>query len=320
MQRTPRKSGNASTSQDTPADGRGLRWTGRSRGGYWGNWIFVQLVRRFGVRWAYALLVPVAAYFTVASPRAYRCSRDFLRRAVGTRPFWCWPFLVYRHFLAHGITLLDRMAVIMGSGTMQCRYEGEDRLEKALEQGRGLLLLGSHLGNWEMGAHLLGRLGRPVNLVVLEREREQIRRLFGQALEGRGFTLLTTDEHPLRSVPIVAALRRGEIVALHGDRTLGSNDLAIPFLGDQARFPLGPYLLAAASGAPLFQVFAVRERLGAYRFFCHPPQYLDKTALRRNPQALKDAVTLYVERLGEVARQWPYQWHNFYPYWENSRC
>jgi predicted LPLAT superfamily acyltransferase len=169
-----------------------------------------------------------------------------------------------------------------------------------------------------MGAHLLGRLGRPVNLVVLEREREQIRRLFGRALEGREFRLLTTDQHPLRSVPILAALRRGEVVALHGDRSLGTNDLSLPFLGGRARFPVGPYLLAAASGAPLFQVFALRERLGSYRFFSHPPQFLDKRTLRRDPQALRAALVLYVDRLADVARQSPFQWHNFYPFWEES--
>ncbi len=292
-------------------------WSGRTRGGYFGNWFFVQLIRMFGVRWAYAWLVFVAAYFTLASPRSFRCSKDYLRRVLGPRRFWQWPFLVYRHFFSFGITLLDRLAVIMGRSRIECRFEGEERFRECLAQGRGILLLGAHVGNWEVGGHLLGRLGKPVNLVVLEKERERIRQLFDRALEDRQFRLLTTDEHPLRSIPIVSALRRGEIVALHGDRSLGTGDVRLPFLGGHARFPVGAYWLAAASGAPIFQVFVMRERLGAYRFLTYPAQFIDKQTLRQQPDALNEFARVYVERLTEAVRQYPFQWYNIYPFWES---
>jgi predicted LPLAT superfamily acyltransferase len=90
----------------------------------------------------------------------------------------------------------------------------------------------------------------------------------------------------------------------------------LPFLGGIARFPVGPYLLAAASGAPLFQVFALREGIGRYRFFTHPAQYLNKRILRKEPEALRAVVVQYVERLTAVVREHPFQWHNIYPYWE----
>ncbi len=293
-------------------------WSGRTRGGYFGNWFFVQLIRLLGVRWAYGWLVFVAAYFTLASPRAFRCSVDYLRRVLGPRAFYVWPFLVYRHFFSFGVTLLDRFAVIMGCSRVTCRYEGEEMLREQLAQGRGILLVGAHFGNWEVGGHLLARLGKPVNLVVLEKEREQIRRLFDQALEARQFRLLTTDDHPLRSVAIVAALKRGEIVALHGDRAIGRGDVPVPFLGGIARFPAGALHLAAAGRAPIFQVFVVRERLGAYRFFSYPPQFVDKATLRQQPDAPKRYAAQYAERLAEFVRQYPFQWYNIYPFWEST--
>jgi predicted LPLAT superfamily acyltransferase len=293
-----------------------LRWSGRSRGGYFGNWFFVQLIRWFGVRWAYGWLVFVAAYFTLASAPAYRSSVQFLQRARGPQPWWKRPVLVYRHFFSFGITLLDRLAVIMGRCRMECRFDGETTFEQFLDQGKGIILLGAHLGNWEMGGHLLGRLGKPVNLVVLDTDEARIRQLYERALEAKMFRLLTTDGHPLRSIPIVAALRRGEIVALHGDRAFGGSDLAVPFLGGPARFPVGPYLLAAASGAPLFQVFGVRERLGHYRFFTFPPTQVGRDLLRARPEALRPQVMEYAQRLASVARQHPFQWYNFFPFWE----
>ena len=110
-------------------------WSGRTRGGYWGNWFFVQLIRRLGVRWAYGLLIFVAAYFTFANPSGYRCSRDFLRRVLGPQPFWKWPLLVYRHFFSFGITLLDRLAVIMSRTKITCTHEGEFLFQEYLARG-----------------------------------------------------------------------------------------------------------------------------------------------------------------------------------------
>ncbi len=130
------------------------------------------------------------------------------------------------------------------------------------------------------------------------------------------FTLIATDGHPLRSIPIAAALRRGEIVCLLGDRSFGGADLPAEFLGGTARFPTGPYLLAAATGAPVFQVFVVRERIGHYRFFTFPPRFIGKELLRAGPEALAPHVAEYAGHLAATARQYPFQWFNIYPYWE----
>jgi len=211
------------------------------RGGYWGNWILIQLVRFPGARCAYVPLVFVAAYYVIAAPEARRASREFLGRALGPLPFWKWPFLVYRHLFSFGIMLLDRVAVIQGSAKIECSFEGETLIREALDSGRGVILLGAHLGNWELGGHLLERLGRPVNVVMLDREVESVRKLYAEALGNRGFRVISTDGHPLRGVPILAALKRGEIVALHGDRSFGGEDIRVPFLGDDVSLPIGPW-------------------------------------------------------------------------------
>lgn len=293
-----------------------VRWSGRTRGGYLGNWCFVQLIRRLGVRWAYALLIFVAGYFTLCNPSGYRCSKDFLRRVLGPQPFWKWPLLVYRHFFSFGVTLLDRLAVIMGRAKIECAHEGEFLFKDFLDRGKGVILLGAHVGSWEIGGHLLGRLGQPVNVVVLEKDEARMRQLFNQALAAKTFNLIATDGHPLRSIPIAAALRRGEIVCLLGDRSFGGADVHTPFLGSPARFPAGPYLLAAATGAPIFQTFVVREKLGRYRFFSFPAKFIPREILRAGTEALQPHVAEYATRLADVAKQYSFQWFNIYPFWD----
>ncbi len=74
----------------------------------------MQLIRVLGLRGAYAWLVFVAAYFTVAGPRSYHASVIYLQRVLGPKPWWQRPLLVYRHYFSFGVTLLDRLAVVMG--------------------------------------------------------------------------------------------------------------------------------------------------------------------------------------------------------------
>lgn len=305
-------------SRGDSSEARTVRWSGRSRGGVFGNWWFIQLIRVLGLHWAYAFLVFVAGYFTFANPSGYRSSRDFLRRVIGAQPFWKWPLYVYRHFYSFGVTLLDRMALIMERASLSFTHENTHLLQQQLGRGRGVILLGAHLGSWEIGGHLLSRYGRPVNVVVLERDAPRMQQFFARALAAREFNLITTDGHPLRSIPIAAALRRGEIVCLLGDRSFGGADLSVPFLGGTARFPVGPYLLAAATGAPLLQTFVVRERSGHYRFFAYPPQFVGRGMLRAGHDALRPHVMEYVDRLTDVARLYPFQWFNFYPFWDGT--
>jgi len=301
-----------------PAPASPAPWSGRMRGGYFGNWFFIQLIRWFGVWPAYLWLLFVAAYFTVAHRQSYAASTDYLQRLLGPLPAWRRPWLVYRHFLAHGITLVDRLAVLMGRHSIQCVFEGEDQFHPYLEQHRGIILLGAHLGCPELGGHFLGRFDIPVNLIVIERELASLQGLLNSAASGKRFRILTADDNPLRSVPILAALRRGEIVTLLGDRSFGGADVEVSFLGGRTRLPVGPYRLAAASGAPLFQVFVVREKLGCYRFASLPPEFVSRDQLRADPQAAAAYAQRYADRLETLVRRYPFQWANFFPYWNRS--
>jgi predicted LPLAT superfamily acyltransferase len=187
-----------------------------------------------------------------------------------------------------------------------------------LDRGQGVILLGAHVGSWEIGGHLLGRLGKPVNVVVLEKDEARMRQLFDKALAAKMFNLIATDGHPLRSIPISAALRRGEIVCLLGDRSFGSADVRMTFLGSPARFPIGPYLLAAVTGAPIFQTFVVREKLGHYRFFSFPAKFIPREILRAGTEALQPHVAEYAARLADVAKRYPFQWFNIFPFWDET--
>ena len=116
-------------------------------------------------------------------------------------------------------------------------------------------------------------------------------------------------------VPILAALRRGEIVAMLADRAYGTPVARVPFLGDPAPFPVGPYLLASLAEAPLVHVFSVRKPGGHYQFYGFPPERLKAPSRQEREAFLADCAARYAQRLEVLVKQYPFQWFNFYPFW-----
>jgi predicted LPLAT superfamily acyltransferase len=293
------------------------KWSGRTRGGSLGNWIFLTLIRIFGIRSAYALLVPVAAYYLIASPRSVRSSYGYLRTVLGPQRFWKWPFLIYGHFFSLGMSLLDRYAMLMGRDRFSCTYENEDDIENALAEGNGVILVSAHVGNWAAGGQLLSRLDAPVNLVVLQNEVERVQRLFDRMLLTQSFRVLPASADLSSSLSIMNALRQGEIVVFNGDRAIAETTSAeVPFFGRPADFPTGPYLMALMTGAPVIQTFAMRDGVDRYRFFCHAAGRVSVDSRAERTRRVGACAAEFAGRLESVLKDYPFQWYNFYPFWK----
>jgi len=274
-------------------------------------------VRHAGVRSAYVLLVPVALYYVLFAPAAARASWDYQCR-VRPNASWLNRLLgVYRHFFSFGQILLDRVAIISaGDRRFEFRCSGEEHIENALKDGRGIVLVSAHCGNWEAAAHVLQRFGAPVNVVAYEGEEAALRRYFDRVLKQRSFAIIAADQSVETSLAIMTALARGEIVAMHGDRALSAQQETLEFLGSPARFSSGAHAVAAISGAALIYAFAVRVGAFRYQVDVRPADCLTVGPGRDRREALRDWMAGYVRQLEEVVRAHPFQWHNFYRFWQ----
>jgi predicted LPLAT superfamily acyltransferase len=301
----------------TESGSRPVHWsgTGQLRGGRRGIWFFLTALRILGLRVTYALLVPVAAYFSFVSPDV-RATMDYHRRVFGPQPRWKRRWRVFLHFLSFGRALIDRTAILAGNTRhFSFAFDGEDHLRNALAEGHGVLLLTAHLGNWEAAGKLLSRLDVPVNVTGFDKESAEIRALLNQSSKAK-FRLLPLTGSPTDAIPLVAALRRGEVVAMLGDRAYGSPAARIPFLAGTAPFPIGAYVMAALAGAPLVHVFNLREPGGHYRFFGFPPQHPQMPPHHQRDAYLRDCAERFARDLELILRRDPLQWYNFYPFWD----
>lgn len=289
--------------------------TGQLRGGRWGIWFFITALRVLGLRLTYFLSVPVAAYFAFASPDV-KATMDYHRRVFGRVPWWKRRWLVFRHFFSFGRAIIDRTAILAGqTEKFSFSFDGEHHVHTALKAGRGVLLLTAHLGNWEAAGQLLTRLDVVINVTGFDKESAGIRSLLQQSSRAK-FRLLPLTGSPTDAIPLVAALRRGEVVAMLGDRAYGSPSARVPLLGEPAPFPIGAFVLAAIANAPLVTVFNLREPGGHYRFFGFPAQYPQMPPHKQRDAYLKECATGFARNLEGILRRDPLQWYNFYPFWE----
>jgi lauroyl/myristoyl acyltransferase len=239
--------------------------------------------------------------------------RNLARVQPGRGPAWL-DVAVESVFARFAVCFADLLSLNRGPAPGLWRHVAggarQDPTREALALGRGCVSVTAHLGNWELAGRLLATLGPPVHVVMAPEQDPAVGALLARgAPPGVRFVRMTS---PTAGVGLVAALRRGEIVAFQLDRAMGGRgDGSVPFFGAPARFPLGPFVIAAAAGAPVVPAFCVLERDGRYRLHVEPALTVSSG---EEAAALATAVAV-LERY--VARHWD-QWFNFYDVWESS--
>ncbi|MCO5051364.1 MAG: lysophospholipid acyltransferase family protein [Verrucomicrobiae bacterium] len=290
--------------------------TGRLRGGPTGIAFFIKLIRWFGPTVAYGFAIPPALYFSFASPDV-PATMDFHRRLMGPLPWWKRRWYVFKHFFAFGRAIIDRTAILAGNTRhFSFDFDGEHHLREAAAQGHGVLLLTAHVGNWEVAGQLLSRIGLPVSVTGFDREMPAIRAMLNRAQAEQKFQLIPLTGTATDAIPLVAALRRGEVVAMLGDRAYGGPTATVPFLGGMASLPVGAYVLAAIANAPAVQVFSLREAGGHYQFYGFPALNPYRPPHHERDAYLKKCAAQFAANLESVVRRDPFQWYNFYPFWD----
>ena len=233
--------------------------TGQLRGGKNGIAFFTTMIRFCGPEIAYLFAILPAFYFSFTSPDV-PATMDFHRRMFGKVPWWKRRWYVFKHFYSFGRAIIDRTAILAGDAKkFSFTFDGEQHIHDADAAGKGVLLLTAHVGNWEAAGQLLSRVKCPINVTGFDKEIPAIRAVLDRSAK-QHFKLIPLTGSPTDAIQLVAAMRRGELVCMMGDRTYGSPAQKIPFLGGEAPFPIGGYVMAAIYGGRL-------TSLGQYRDF-----------------------------------------------------
>jgi predicted LPLAT superfamily acyltransferase len=285
-----------------------------------GSTALVQLMiwLTLGLGWpvGHALLYPITGYFFLFSRGARGASSQFLGRVLG-RP--ATRSEVFRHLFTFACVLLDRLFLLSNRlRHFRIMVHGLDNVEAALAQARGCVLLGSHLGSFEVLRACARQSPVPVNLLMYRANNGAYSRLIEQLDPTLADAIIEigTPEAMLR---VRESLDRGEMVGILADRApVGQKMVFVPFLGDPAPMPTGPLALCAALAAPIVLFCGVRT--GARRYDVHFEPFADRIALQRSRRAEEMAgwVKRYAGRLEAYCRTYPFNWFNFYDFWDHG--
>jgi len=286
-----------------------------------GNRLAVGIIRwvalHLGRGAARLLLYPITLYFLVRAGPQRAASRRFLAQVSG-RPAGL--VQVARHIHCFAATILDRVFLIAGrQSLLAVRLHGEEWVTELVASGQGFLLLGSHLGSFEvLRAPGVERERLPLKILMQPEHNEIVTSVLAALNPGIAQTVIPLGA-PNTLLAVKEALDAGGVVGLLGDRNApGEPRIACRFFGRTASFPLGPLALAAVTRVPVLLFFGLYRGGNRYDVYFEPfTDRLDAPRPRRR-EILADWVQRYAARLEHHTRMAPYNWFNFYDFWDDG--
>ena len=286
------------------------------RGAAWLVHLMLWLMRHVGWFARFIVLPGISAWFFCTSATARAASRDYLTQALGRRAT-LWDVL--RHVHVFAATILDRALLLTGrGGHIATDVIGLAHVEAAVAGGRGCVLLGGHVGSFAVLRGLADRCPVPVKMLMY-RENAGAYSTMMERLDPEAASRVIPIGDVASMLRAHEAVAAGAIVGILADRApVGARRVAAPFFGRTAPFPAGPFVLAASLGVPVLLFHGVRVAPGRYQIAFTP--FSDRLVLPRDGRqvALEAAVTRYAAWLERACRAYPFNWFNFFPFWERA--
>ena len=219
--------------------------------------------------------------------------------------------------------MVDRIEVWGGtSWTTNVTWHGLQHFD-CLQEQDGAVLMSAHIGNLDaLRVAAKTETEKEIKALVYTKNSDHYMKVLNivnpDALK---------DVVPIQNIDISTMLKlrnlidEGNALGLVADRvTEGSPGrvIEVPFLGDLAPFPQGPWILASLLGCPVYTIFCVRAERNRYDVFIEP--FADKITLpgKQRETKLHDWICSYALNLEKYCCRFPHHWFNFYDFWSRS--
>ena len=189
-----------------------------------------------------------------------------------------------------------------------------ERLKQAKANGKGIILLTAHIGNWELGGVILSLLGYPYVAIALPHKERPVNELFNDQRELRGVTIVSINNAMRKCLE---TLRNNGIVAMVADRDFTANGEILDFLGKETLIPKGAAIFAAKTGAAILPIFLIRQNDNTFNLFFEEPIYAPQEVAAEvvDKDILLGIMKRYVAVIEEKIKEYPTQWLMFRRFW-----
>ncbi len=298
----------------------------RERGTYWGIRSVAAIYRLLGTRAAMVLITPVVMMAYLFSGNARRASARYLARAqqAGSSCGTNWYHSLW-HFLNFGRAALDKASAWNGDISAGDVWLGDSvaSLRDRVDAGQGIVVLVSHQGNPEVLRAVASKhKSFAVNIFAHTKHAENFNSILKKLDPNSHDQLIEVSSlNPVVAADLYERVQKGEWLVIAADRTpveARDNVVNIPFLGDEAAFPTGPFLIAHLLECPVYMMGCHRR---GGRFDVIWEKLADRVHLPRanRTQGLKEYAGRYAAFLETQVLKAPYQWFNFFNFWASEQ-
>jgi len=236
------------------------------------------------------------------------------------------------HIISFAINLVENVQGWAGkfsSKNISFQNDDVDDLIKNIDNGQGVLLLISHLGNPQFLKALasMGKTGGNRKIRITSIADKKISAGFNQLLNEinpeSSMDIVSTDEIGPETIELLQdKLDEGEVIAIAGDRISDHTprNLEIPFLGEKTKFPYGVFLLISLLNVPTYFITGLRKKdisiNSKYDMFIKKNDVNFDCGRSERLERIKKSAENYVSNLENLCRSHPYQWYNFFDFWK----
>ncbi len=288
-----------------------MEWKGRTDGLPWMIRSLVAVMRVLDRRAIYLVMALIVPFYMIFNHKGYKAIYRFFRQRFGLGPLKSF-FKVYANHFRFGQVIVDRYAAFAGK-RFRFAFDGNDMFLAMLNEPGGFVQLSSHIGNYEMVGYSLTSTTKKINGLFYGGESEVMMEFRRKILSMHNIGLIEVNGSMEHIFQMNAAIDRGEIVSMTGDRMLGSpKSFRCQFMGAEANFPMGPFALAVQKDVPIVAVFCMRGKWGVYNVYVRKVTAAPGLPPRASMQ---DMAQKFAAELESIVRLYPTQWFNYYDFW-----
>lgn len=290
------------------------KWQGKSRGTLLGYRIFIFTIKFLGVRMAYFVLLFVATYYFLFLIKNNRVTFYYFHQRLGYSKLKA-IFSIWKNYYTFGQILIDKMAILLGmENNFSFEFDGIEILKQMLAEKKGGILISAHIGNFETAPHFFSKIDVDfqINIVTTDREHSKIKDYLASVSSEKSKAKFIIVKDDLSHIfEINKSLENNELICFTGDRFFeGTKSFRANFLGKEAQFPMGPFLIASRLKAPVAFVYVMKERRLHYHLYARRAN-----VMKHNPQEL---LLSYTQNLEQMVGLYPLQWFNYFEFWEQG--
>ena len=281
---------------------------------------------RLGGRWLCRIvLLLVIFWYWLFSKSAREASLQYLSKvhdyAGSSSPFKSAPSQIntYSHLMQFGECILDKLEGWLGHiPEDQLELFGHELIRERYQKGTVIVV--SHFGNIELLRAIKSEAKQKINVLVYQKHATKFNQFLKKINDQADVNLVSVDELGIETALVLQEkLNQGEWIIVAADRVPVQSDRiqSVEFLGEEAYWPQGAWILASLLKVPVMAVFCYRTQK---KFEVHIHQIADKLQFSRKNRMEDMRLTTrnYVALLEQHCLRVPYQWFNFFNFWNKK--